>query len=75
MNLQKILFHVFYYPVRKDGDLTVIRGIECMRLCMNQSGTAWKGYLRLLETGDAVFLSYCVTHGNIYGGMNYGITV
>ncbi len=46
-----------------------------MRLCMNQSGTAWKCYLRLLETGDAVFLFYCVTHGNIYGGMNYGITV
>ena len=46
-----------------------------MRLRMNQSGTAWKCYLRLLETGDAVFLSHYVTHGNIYGGMNYGITV
>ena len=32
----------FHYSVRKDGGLTVIRGVESMRLRMNQSGTAWK---------------------------------
>ena len=31
-----------FFSKKKNGGLTVIRGIECMRLRMNQSGTAWK---------------------------------